>query len=96
MKERRRMRFIRMMKRNTGTREKMWAGHTAPFFACRKVKTLPSETQKGPQGAFWGRRRYQRSRSAILPFLPSHSAASGIGSLRSVIFGQISANSTFS
>ncbi|OXR32893.1 hypothetical protein PSUM_12680 [Pseudomonas umsongensis] len=28
----RRKRFIRMMKRNTGNREKMWAGHTAPFF----------------------------------------------------------------
>ncbi|PRB55328.1 hypothetical protein CQ009_15505 [Pseudomonas sp. MYb2] len=28
----RRKRFIRTMKRNTGNREKMWAGHTAPFF----------------------------------------------------------------
>ncbi len=26
------MRFIRTMKRNTGNREKMWAGQTAPFF----------------------------------------------------------------
>ncbi|TFY92764.1 hypothetical protein DYL59_02035 [Pseudomonas kairouanensis] len=90
------MRFIRMMKRNTGTREKMWAGQTAPFFCPQESETHSPETQKGPQGAFWGRRRYQRSRSAILPFLPSHSAASGIGSLRSVMFGQISASSTFS
>ncbi|AXJ03552.1 hypothetical protein CFN16_05230 [Pseudomonas fluorescens] len=29
----RRKRFIRTMKRNTGNREKMWAGQTAPFFA---------------------------------------------------------------
>ncbi|QJP94133.1 hypothetical protein C6Y56_05820 [Pseudomonas fluorescens] len=28
----RRTRFIRTMKRNTGNREKMWAGQTAPFF----------------------------------------------------------------
>ncbi|MDT9677415.1 hypothetical protein F6R97_23035 [Pseudomonas sp. JV414] len=34
----RRKRFIRTMKRNTRNREKMWAGHTAPFFACRKAK----------------------------------------------------------
>ncbi|KOY03047.1 hypothetical protein AM274_09520 [Pseudomonas nunensis] len=34
----RRTRFIRTMKRNTGNREKMWAGQTAPFFACRKAK----------------------------------------------------------
>ncbi|KAB0476297.1 hypothetical protein F7R12_10675 [Pseudomonas tolaasii] len=91
------MRFIRMMKRNTGTREKMWAGHTAPFFCPQKSETVYPKRKKGPQGAFfYGRRRYQRSRSAILPFLPSHSAASGIGSLRSVMFGQISASSTFS
>ncbi|ATE76035.1 hypothetical protein C1X67_07660 [Pseudomonas sp. FW305-62] len=32
------MRFIRTMKRNTWNREKMWAGQTAPFFACRKAK----------------------------------------------------------
>jgi len=24
----------------------MWAGHTAPFFACRKVKCLPPDTKK--------------------------------------------------
>jgi hypothetical protein len=30
--------FIRMMKRTKGNREKMWAGQTAPFFACRKAK----------------------------------------------------------
>ncbi|AUG06164.1 hypothetical protein CXQ82_06030 [Pseudomonas sp. S09G 359] len=48
------MRFIRMMKRNTGTREKMWAGHTAPFFCLQKSKTQAAETQKGPQGAFSG------------------------------------------
>lgn len=40
------MRFIRMMKRNTGTREKMWAGHTAPFFACRKVKPTFQKRKK--------------------------------------------------
>ncbi|PTC19948.1 hypothetical protein C0J26_08115 [Pseudomonas baetica] len=34
----RRMRFIRTMKRNTGNREKMWAGQTAPFFARKKAK----------------------------------------------------------
>ncbi|PWB32646.1 hypothetical protein DCO47_16150 [Pseudomonas sp. NDM] len=45
----RRRRFIRMMKRNTGNREKMWAGHTAPFFACRKVISAKSKkARKGP------------------------------------------------
>ncbi|PQP05970.1 hypothetical protein C5612_04870 [Pseudomonas frederiksbergensis] len=34
----RRKRFIRTMKRNTGNREKMWAGQTAPFFVRRKAK----------------------------------------------------------
>ncbi|KAE9652632.1 hypothetical protein EJD88_16360 [Pseudomonas sp. PB105] len=60
MKERRRMRFIRMMKRNTGTREKMWAGHTAPFFCLRKSKCLPPECKKAPvKGAFSvGQRRF--------------------------------------
>ncbi|AOE64194.1 hypothetical protein AXG94_21340 [Pseudomonas corrugata] len=29
------MRFIRMMKRIKGIREKMWAGQTAPFFCLR-------------------------------------------------------------
>ena len=48
------MRFIRMMKRNTGTRDKMWAGHTAPFFCLQKSATRSPETQKGPQGAFQG------------------------------------------
>ncbi|AQT92876.1 hypothetical protein B1R45_06225 [Pseudomonas azotoformans] len=48
------MRFIRMMKRNTGTREKMWAGQTAPFFCLQESETHLPETQKGPQGAFWG------------------------------------------
>ncbi|QDG58973.1 hypothetical protein NIBR502773_21400 [Pseudomonas sp. NIBRBAC000502773] len=59
MKERRRMRFIRMMKRNTGTREKMWAGHTAPFFVYRKVNAFPG-TQKRPlKGLFFvGQRRF--------------------------------------
>ncbi|KAB0490214.1 hypothetical protein F7Q95_11205 [Pseudomonas psychrophila] len=33
------MRFIRMMRRKKGTREKMWAGQTAPFF-------LPEKTQE--------------------------------------------------
>ena len=47
LKERRRMRFIRMMKRNTGTREKMWAGHTAPFFCLQKSEADHPETQKG-------------------------------------------------
>ncbi|MVV51872.1 hypothetical protein EJA72_27065 [Pseudomonas sp. PB120] len=34
----RRKRFIRTMKRNTGNREKMWAGQTAPFFCLQKSK----------------------------------------------------------
>ncbi|MBD0684601.1 hypothetical protein CGA22_08680 [Pseudomonas sp. PSB18] len=34
------MRFIRMMKRIKGIREKMWAGQTAPFFCLRIVPTL--------------------------------------------------------
>ncbi|PTC30968.1 hypothetical protein C9382_07725 [Pseudomonas aylmerensis] len=46
------MRFIRTMKRNTGTREKMWAGHTAPFFCLQESESRHPETQKGPQGAF--------------------------------------------
>ena len=53
LKERRRMRFIRTMKRNTGTREKMWAGHTAPFFACRKVKTTNQKRKKARKGPFY-------------------------------------------
>ncbi|RFD26495.1 hypothetical protein CER19_20645 [Pseudomonas sp. GL93] len=48
------MRFIRMMKRNTGTREKMWAGHTAPFFACRKVKRSLQKRKKARKGPFGG------------------------------------------
>lgn len=48
------MRFIRMMKRNTGTREKMWAGHTAPFFACRKVKPYVQKRKKARKGPFMG------------------------------------------
>ncbi|RFP95399.1 hypothetical protein DA482_06775 [Pseudomonas fluorescens] len=46
------MRFIRMMKRNTGTREKMWAGHTAPFFVCRKVKPTLWKCKKARKGPF--------------------------------------------
>ncbi|MVW89104.1 hypothetical protein EI969_24735 [Pseudomonas sp. PB101] len=34
----RRTRFIRTMKRNTGNKEKMWAGQTAPFFCPQKSK----------------------------------------------------------
>ncbi|RMT42755.1 hypothetical protein ALP48_102524 [Pseudomonas syringae pv. solidagae] len=30
------MRFIRMMTREYRDQGKMWAGHTAPFFICRK------------------------------------------------------------
>ncbi|KPW82807.1 hypothetical protein ALO92_101624 [Pseudomonas congelans] len=30
------MRFIRMMTREYREQGKMWAGHTAPFFVCRK------------------------------------------------------------
>jgi phosphatidylethanolamine-binding protein (PEBP) family uncharacterized protein len=37
----RRMRFIRMMTRIKGITEKMWAGHTAPFFVHEKVKPSP-------------------------------------------------------
>jgi hypothetical protein len=36
------------MKRIKGIREKMWAGQTAPFFAC----DLAPGNKKGPQGAF--------------------------------------------
>ncbi|TWR57194.1 hypothetical protein FIV35_06330 [Pseudomonas rhodesiae] len=49
-KEYRGMRFIRMMKRNKGTKEKMWAGHTAPFFACRKVKAGPGNAKRPARG----------------------------------------------
>jgi len=37
------------MKRIKGIREKMWAGQTAPFFAC---DFFNPKKQKGPQGAF--------------------------------------------
>ncbi|KAA0946709.1 hypothetical protein FQ186_06495 [Pseudomonas sp. ANT_H14] len=89
------MRFIRMMKRNTGTREKMWAGQTAPFFCPQKSNSLFLKCKKARKGPFGGLRRYQRSRSLILPFTPSHSSASGRDSFFSVMFGQTSANSTF-
>ncbi|QDV97338.1 hypothetical protein FFH90_024775 [Pseudomonas sp. ATCC 43928] len=85
----RRMRFIRTMKRNTWNREKMWAGQTAPFFCLQKSK----KARKGP---FREREGNQRSRCSILPGLPSHSAESGNGSFRSVMFGHTSANSMFS
>ena len=120
----RRTRFIRTMKRNTRNREKMWAGQTAPFFACRKARSkdrslrrrpqarrscrrlrsfdlsIP-EKQKGPQGAFSRTRGNQRSRSfSLLPTdllsTRSNASASGIDSFFSVMFGQISARSTFS
>lgn len=73
-------------------------GSYRPFFSSVEKSRrhfLAPETQKGPQGAFWERGGNQRSRSLILPLTPSHSSASGNGSFFSVIFGQISASSTF-
>ncbi|PLR61120.1 hypothetical protein QCBJ_23135 [Pseudomonas sp. QC2] len=48
------MRFIRMMKRNTGTREK--CGRVIPplFFACRKVKPALQKRKKARKGPFRG------------------------------------------
>ncbi|GEM_PF-2269418 len=57
-----RMRFIRTMKRNTGNREKMWAGQTAPFFVFflvwgplyfRVVRGLPCRSWLAGDGGLW-------------------------------------------
>ncbi|EPJ95977.1 hypothetical protein CFII68_05839 [Pseudomonas sp. CFII68] len=44
----RRTRFIRMMKRIKGIREKMWAGQTAPFFARDFLIRKSKKARKGP------------------------------------------------
>lgn len=56
---------------------------------------IPGNKKGGPKATFLEPKRqaYQRSRSAILPVLPSHSSASGSASFFSVMFGQISASS---
>jgi hypothetical protein len=64
-----------MMKRNEGNREEKWAGQTAPFFVCRKVKDRSLrqllQVQMNPVGAAEGcdLLLFKKSKKALLgPF----------------------------